>query len=82
MVVGAVVVDTVVVVVGTVVVVVVVLRVVVVVLRVVVVVVVVVVVGSVVGSLGRGTLFLGFELGKRAGTLGLGRGFLAGLTLF
>lgn len=35
-----------------------------------------------VGSLGRGTLFLGFELGKRAGTLGFGRGFLAGLTLF
>ena len=35
-----------------------------------------------VGSLGRWTLFLGFELGKRAGTLGLGRGFLAGLTLF
>ena len=35
-----------------------------------------------VGSLGRGTLFLDFELGKRAGTLGFGRGFLTGLTLF
>ena len=35
-----------------------------------------------VDSLGRGTLFLDFELGKRAGTLGFGRGFLTGLTLF
>lgn len=35
-----------------------------------------------VGSLGRGTLFLDFVLVKRAGTLGFGRGFLTGLTLF
>ena len=85
MVVGAVVVVVeVVVVVGTVVVVVVVLRVVVVVLRVVVVVVVVVavVVDRVVGSRGRGTLFLGFEFWTRAGTLGMGLGFLTGATLF
>ena len=64
---------------------VVVLRVVVVVLRVVVVVVVgAVVVDRVVGSLGRGTLFLGFEFGSRAGTLGFGLEFLtgAGVTLF
>ena len=72
-------------VVGAVVVVVVVLRVVVVVLRVVVVVVVVaIVVDPVVGSLGRGTLFLGFEFGTRAGNLEMGLGFLtgAGVTLF
>ena len=63
---------------------VVVLRVVVVVLRVVVVVFVAVVVDRVVGSLGRGILFLGFEFGSRAGTLGFGLEFLtgAGVTLF
>ena len=61
---------------------VVVLRVVVVVLRVVVV-VLGVVVDRVVGSLGRGTLFLGFEFWTRAGMgLGLGLEFLAGVTLF
>ena len=49
---------------------------------VVVVVVVLRVVDCVVGSLCRGTFFLGFEFWRRAGTLGTGLGFLTGLTLF
>jgi len=51
---------------------------------VVVVAVVAVVVDLVVGSIGRGILFLGFEFGTRAGTLEMGLGFLtgAGVTLF
>jgi len=84
----SVVVDAVVIVVVVVVVVVVIVVVVVVVVGgfVVVVIIVVVVLAVVddfgVGSLGRGTLFLDFVLVKRAGTLGFGRGFLTGLTLF
>ena len=49
---------------------------------VVVVVVLLVVVDRVVGSLCRGTLFLGFVFWRRAGTLGMGLGFLTGSTLF
>ena len=53
--------------------------VVIVVVVVVVVVVLRVVVDRVVGSLCRGTLFLGFEFWRRAGTLETGLGFLSNL---